>query len=139
MTALLAQVTPPGVFLTTGRRLLPWTKVDAQPALFLRHIGDRYPERATRLPVKVTLECEAWIYSSTGPNANDVPDVVMNGLLDVVESALLPPPGREAQTLGGLVSHAWIEGTVDIHPGDLDGQAIAIIPIKVLVPSLAGS
>ena len=32
----------------------------------------------------------------------------------------------------------WIEGKTEIYPGDLDNQAIAVVPIRVLVPVLAG-
>jgi hypothetical protein len=38
--------------------------------------------------------------------------------------------------LGGLVTHCWIEGRIEIHPGDLDGQAIAVVPIRMLVPTI---
>ena len=61
----------------------------------------------------------------------------LNGLLDAVEAALNPFP-LEAQTLGGLVTHCWIDGSTDYHPGDLDGQAIAVVPVKVLVPTFGG-
>jgi hypothetical protein len=48
---------------------------------------------------------------------------------------VLAPTGRaETQTLGGLVSHCWIEGRIEMDSGDNDGQAKAIIPIRILVP-----
>jgi hypothetical protein len=37
-----------------------------------------------------------------------------------------------------VVQHCWIEGKTEIYPGDLDNQAIAVVPIRVLVPILAG-
>ena len=39
-------------------------------------------------------------------------------------------PGR--QTLGGLVSNCYIGGKIMKDPGDLDGDAIAVIPVKIL-------
>lgn len=136
MEALLAQVTSGGAFITTGRRLLHWTKVAAQPALFLRHVTDEYPPRPTGIPAKVVMECEVWIYSQGGADPDVAPDVAMNDLLDALEQSLSPPPAFRTQTLGGLVRHAWIEGKIEVHPGDLDGQAIAVVPIRILVPSI---
>ena len=135
MQALFALLTASGPYQTTGRRLQLWTQIAAQPALFLRHSAEDYPARPTRIPPKTTIECEAWIYSKTG-DPELAPDIAQNALLDGVELALAPPPGEEAQTLGGLVTHCWVEGRVEIHPGDLDNQAIAVVPIKMLVPTL---
>jgi len=125
-------------YKTTGRRLILWTKVAEQPALFLRHIGDEVLPRPTGMPPKVIIECEVWLYSNAGGDPDISPEIAMNGLLDSVEISLQPAPGFNAQTLGGVVAHAWIEGKIDMHPGDLGGQAIAIVPVKMLVPSLHG-
>ena len=134
MVSLLTLLSAGGAYKTTGRRLLLWDKVPEQPALFLRHVGDDVPARRSGMPPRVTMECEAWIYSNAGQNPDVAPEAALNDLLDGIDLALRPPPGLEAQTLGGAVIHAWPEGRVEIHPGDLDGQAIAIVPIKILVP-----
>ena len=136
--ALLALLTSTGVFNTSGRRLLPWTKVDSQPAIFVRHVGDHYAPRGTGMPPKVMMECEARIYSNAGKDNLAVPGAALADVLDAVEALLKPAPGAPSrtQTLGGTVIHAWIEGKIDVHPGDLDGQAIAVVPISVLVPIL---
>jgi hypothetical protein len=36
------------------------------------------------------------------------------------------------QTLGGLVSHCWIDGKIMKDSGDIDGDGIAVIPVKIL-------
>jgi hypothetical protein len=123
-------------FRTTGRRLVMWTQVAEQPALFLRNIADNYPARHGReLPAAAVMECEAWLYSNAGRDIDLAPGVALNNLIDAVKSALDPVPGMP-QTLGlggtTTVQHCWIEGRIDMHPGDLDGQAIAVIPIKIL-------
>ena len=138
MSALYAKLTAGGAYKTIGRRLVLWTKVAEQPALFLRHVGDEVVPRPTGMPPKIVIECEVWLYANTGANPDISPEIAINGLLDTVEVSLQPAPGVNAQTLGGLVAHTWIEGKIDIHPGDLGGQAIAIIPVKMLVPSLHG-
>jgi hypothetical protein len=135
MQALFTLLTAGNAYPTAGRRLVLWTKVAEQPALFLRHVGDTYPTRPTGIPAKVQMDCEAWIYSRAGGNPAVIPETALNSLLDGVETALKPDPAA-AQTLGGLVQHCWIEGRVEIHPGDLDGQAIAVVPIRLLVPAL---
>ena len=89
------------------------------------------------MPGKVLMDCEVWLYSNAGANPDLAPAIGLNYLMDAVVAALNPFP-LEAQTLGGLVTHCWVEGKIDMHPGDLDGQAIAIIPVKILVPSFGG-
>ncbi len=139
MQALLAHVTPPGIFKTTGRRLIYWTEVKAQPALFVRHVGDRYLRTATGMPPRVITQAEIWIYSQGAVDPNLSPDTAIDNLVDAIERWMAPPPIKEAQTLGGLVQHAWIEGPIEIHQGVLDVQAIAVIPVDILVPVYAKS
>lgn len=43
-----------------------------------------------------------------------------------------PTSVTRKQTLGGLVPHCWIDGKVMKDPGDLDGDGIAVIPLKIL-------
>lgn len=121
---------------TTGRRVHLWTEVAEQPALFLRNQQDIVSSRPTRMPGKTTLECEAWIYSNAGGDPTAVPAVTLNYLIEAIETVLKPSPGLEVQTLGGLVTHCWIEGAIEKHTGDLDGQAIAVVPINILCPTI---
>lgn len=133
--ALFTVLCGSSAFATTGRKLLHWSKVSEQPALFLRHVNEHYPARPTGMPAKITLDCEAFLYSNAGANPDVAPSIALNALLDALEATLKPPLGFQAQTLGGRVQHCWIEGEVKLEPGDLGGQAIAIVPIKILVPS----
>jgi hypothetical protein len=124
-------------FRTVSRRLRYWQDVAEQPALFVRNVGDEVPKRPAReLPTVTTMECESWIYSKIGLDQNLAPSTGLNNLIDAVKAALDPLPPKP-QTLGlSTVQHCWIEGRIDMHPGDLDGQAIAVIPIKILSPGL---
>jgi len=133
--AVLQLLNSTGAFNTSGRRLVPWTEVRSQPAVFVRHVGDHYSARATGMPPKITMETEVWVYSQSGKDSQVAPSVAMDGLLDTIEALLKPAPGV-VQTLGGTVTHAWIEGKIEIYPGDLDGQAIAVIPVSILCPAL---
>ena len=126
-------------FQTTGDRLKWYTEVSAQPALFVRHTGDEYPPRRTarEIPSAPMLEFEAWLYSNAGRDPDVSPGAALDNLIDAVRQALTPAPGLP-QTLGlpGVVQHCWIEGHIDLEPGDASGQAIAVIPIKVLAPGI---
>lgn len=136
MSALFTLATGAAGFKTTGRRLVLWSQCPEQPALFLRNVGDDYPAKVARgLPTRVTLHAEIWLYANVGVSPANVPGTTLNNLIDLVEAALKPAPAYEVQTLGGLVSHCWIEGRIELDPGDIDGQAKAIIPIRILVPS----
>ena len=121
-------------FLTVSRRLKLWRDVAAQPALFVRNADDDVANRPHRMPARLTINAEAWIYNQTGPSEAAAPAVLQNYLLDALTDALEPTAGTETLTLGGLVHNCWIEGNIERHPGDLDGQAIAIVPIRILLP-----
>ena len=73
-------------------------------------------------------------------NAGDTdiaPAVILNNALDALDD-VLKPTGRDAlfnrQTLGGLVSHCFVDGTVMKDAGDFDQQGVAVVPLKILLP-----
>ena len=122
-------------FNTNGRRLLLWSKVASFPALFVQSTGTHYPPREARgIPPKRTITAELWVYTDVGKDPNANSEQGLNDIIDAIETALAPGINSIAQTLGGLVSHAWIEGEIEQFPGVLDGIAKAIIPVKILVP-----
>ena len=53
-------------------------------------------------------------------------------LIDAIDAAINPMPGIP-QTLGGLVLHTYIDGTVVFDNGLTDQQAIILVPITMLV------
>jgi hypothetical protein len=57
---------------------------------------------------------------------------VLNPFIDAVDAALRTRLINNWQTFGGLVSHVWIDGKVMKDPGDLDGDGIEVIPVKIL-------
>ncbi len=122
-------------FNTSGRRLQLWSKVASFPALFIQSTGTHYPPRDMRgLPPKRAITAELWVYTDVGKDPNTNPEAALNDIIDAIEVALAPHAVTNVQTLGGLVSHAWIEGEIEQFPGVLDGIAKAIIPVKILVP-----
>jgi hypothetical protein len=127
-------------FRTSGRRLKHWTEVAEQPALFVDDGEELWPGHLSGIPAKAEMTAAIWIYSDIGKNPDAVPASVLNALLAAIETALAPQVTWEGlsiqnvQTLGGLVEHCWIEGILDKASGHTGGQAIAVVPIRMLVP-----
>lgn len=122
-------------FLTTGRRVIHWTQVSDQPALFLRRTG--VTDQADSLFTITTLECEIWIYCNAGQSPDIAPDEVLTGLETMVRSSLAADCHDDDGarfTLGGRVYWCRIEGHSDISPGDQGPQAIARIPLRITIP-----
>jgi hypothetical protein len=56
-------------------------------------------------------------------------------LLLAVDQALEPDNfALGTFTLGGLVTHCWLEGTTIVDPGIFSNQGKAMVPIHILVP-----
>lgn len=124
---------------TTSRRLKLWVNVDTsmQPAMFLvQHRENRNSSGSGNL-IRRYLDMGFWCYAPTGDES-----IIGDDLLDIMETALesvlLPDdPGRNELTLGGLVHWARIirEDSMLIRdPGDIDGQALLVLPIRILLP-----
>ncbi len=78
------------------------------------------------------LQVDLYIYCSNGGNDNLSPGEVLNPLLDAIEVALAPDNIVTRKcTLGGLVQHCWIEGTVETFEGTLGDREVAIVPIII--------
>lgn len=135
-SALFDLVSGSAAFKTKGRRLKLWTDVNAaaKPALFVAQRGQTYVQGSEATPQKVTLKADIFVYTNVGKDANVVPATQLNDLVDAVDAALAGSVVTGRQTLGGLVAHCWIEGEVMIDPGDIDGDGVAVIPVRILIP-----
>jgi hypothetical protein len=121
-------------FQTVGRRVIRWSEISAQPALFLVNASEQREVRSG-LPPKRTMYVELMIYSDSGKNANFAPGITLNNFADAIEAALQPDNIlQNVQTLGGLVAHARLEDAIDFYPGDLGSQAIALLHVAILLP-----
>ena len=59
----------------------------------------------------------------------------LNPLLDAIERAIpIEDPRAGACTLGGLVSSVNLSGPTELHLGTLDGEAVAILSLRIVVP-----
>ena len=135
MSALFALVSGSASFVTASRRLKLWGDVSSaeKPAIFQYERDDEYKGADRHLPPTVTMNVELYVYTAPGMDSGITPVSILNPLLDAIDAVLKPGPGAGGkQTLGGLVSHCWIDGKIMKDPGDLDGDGIAMIPIKIL-------
>jgi hypothetical protein len=133
--ALFEQVAGAARFVTVGRKLRHWSELTAaeQPALFMRQKLEVATVTAVGAPTVWRLIVEFYVYA----HASDpyiAPTMVLNPLIDAVQSALAPAPVTGIQDLGvpEMVQHAHIAGKVEITEGVLRDQAIAIIPVEIL-------
>jgi hypothetical protein len=110
----------------------------AMPALIQRQTGEQW-QRQRGLPGKATLTFEWWIYVNTSRDPGmPAASTVLNPILDAIQAALDPANGGDVvagvQTLGGTVSHAWLDERLEIYEGVLDDcVSIAVITVHVLI------
>jgi hypothetical protein len=120
---------------TTSRRIQTPDQIgiDGQPAL-LQAESDEQFSQVTKMPSKRTFSA-AWVIYLKPYDAPDPTGPLINTVMDAVEAAFAPDDVVNGVcTLGGLVAHCWIDGTVFRDPGDLDQQAMLVVPIKMLAP-----
>lgn len=129
----------------SDRRAMGWDQVPDQPALILV----KENEQATSVkgqPTVWVLSFSAVVYMQNSEDPTVSPETQQNQILQAVEAALERTKGEQAlanaafmdtpddprTTLGGLCSHAWINGTVDSDGGAMGRQGLLMIPIEIL-------
>jgi len=117
---------------TFGRRLMPASRVDLQPALLMIETSEEYEHTAISVPPKVTLVANVLIYTRDGADPNAISATSLNGLLDSLEVTLNPIfPGE--QTLDGLVHWVRIVGRQTIYDAIQDvTQATTTVELRML-------
>jgi len=129
-------------FVTTGRRFRMWDDVQGsqKPALFLTEPKEHHMRMESITPAVRSISYDAYIFTNDGMNkaALVTPITTLNNILDAIDpvtnGVLVPDKLSDRQTLSGLVYDCYIEGEVVKVPGDLNGQGVLIIPIKVILP-----
>ena len=119
-------------FSTVSRRLRHWSDVQRseRPALFQVCHSEEPTYRSELTTSYTKLSVKLFIYTD-GSDKSAVADTDVSVILDAIDSSLYPGPGAQRQTLGGIVSHCRVEGSVLRDPGDLDGDGIIVIPISI--------
>lgn len=130
-----------GAFAYTARRVKLWDDLTAQPALCQAEFGETV-EWKTNLPPKRTLEATWFLYHQAGKDSDAVPATTTNLMLDAVMALFVDDGPEGVQQLGlnvgsGIdrrVYRCWVEGKIQKFQGDLDGQTLVLVPIKIMIP-----
>ena len=138
LQTLLTTNTPtPGPFVTVSRRLKMWDQVppEQQPALYMVDRKESHLQTGRGLPTRREWSLEFWIYAKVSPDANDTDcgSVILNNLLDTLDTLLIPKNGAPLQ-FGGQVYNSVLVDVIHKDPGDLDNQALSISFFKITPP-----
>jgi hypothetical protein len=133
LTADLAWA-PAGALAYRSRRVKTFEDLPAQPALCQAETDETLAQVTSQQAV-TTLGATWLIYHQAGKDDDAVPAETTNAMLTAVKALFVDSTDPAfAQTLGGLVHKCWIEGRIQKFQGDLDGQTLVVVPIKILVP-----
>jgi hypothetical protein len=123
-----------GALAFSSRRVKTFEDLPAQPALCQAET-DETMAQVTSLQAVTTLGASWLIYHQAGKDDDAVPAQTTNAILAAVRGLFVDPDDPDfAQTLGGLVHKCWIDGRIQKFQGDLDGQTLIVVPLKILAP-----
>ena len=121
-------------FTVKGRRVKFWDEVKNQNCFFLRHTAAE-DEFANNIMQRTTVEAEVWIYSPAGEDPETAPDIGLNCLVKKIRDCFAPDDRASGRfTIGGNAFWCRISGRTEYDPGDIDGIAKAVIPVKITLP-----
>ena len=136
------QDTGPGL-VSMGRRHIPPPDLptSAQPALFVLGVKETHGPKPRGVPTRLILHGFLILYAPAPAADENIGEeqllgaTTLNQLFQAIDAALEPDNLVDGTfTLGGTVSHCWVEGDTDLDPGIFGTQAAAILPIHILVP-----
>lgn len=120
------------------RRLKMFSNIDpsVQPCFFLVQHREQYINRGVGTLSQVYLDMGVWCYASTAADTT-VGDDYLDSMEEGIENVMGPDdPQRNELTLSGLAYWCRImrEDNMFIRdPGDIDGQALLVLPIRILI------
>ena len=132
--ALIQGIAP---FQTSSRRLpINWleTAPERQPALYLLHGQEVLEQNVQKMggPLSSTINYTVILMVHSGGQINSTPMSRLNPIIDALVNAIHPTNGTK-QTLGDLVHRLIISGPIETDEGLLGDQAIAVVPLSVIV------
>lgn len=141
-TAFTWQDTGAGV-VSLGRKhkAPPDLTTAEQPALFVVQVMERHMPKPPGTPTKLALDgflilyLQAPVVDEQIGAETQLGATALNALFYAIDNAFQPDNVTTGKfTIGGLVTHCWIEGETKQDPGILGPQAAAILPVHILVP-----
>lgn len=125
---------------TYTRRDLTFDQVsqDAQPAIAVVAVGDFTAiGQPPAMPAVHLLKAEVQVFVR---EVDGAPETSLLAIVDAIEAALerkateaVNTPGAFYTTLGGLVRYARVAGEVEFYQGQKGRQAVALVPVEMLV------
>lgn len=127
--------------VTVTRRVKLWSEYNPpeKPAICIATSDNDYQRESEAAPAVITLNAKLFVYVYDKNDTSDsVPSTAMNTILDAIDTALRWDNLAMGNcTLGGICSHCWIDGKTLVDPGDIDGDGVAIINVKILIPGFS--
>lgn len=128
-----------GPFQTTSRRVqsVGQLQIGDQPALFMTTVGERNRHTVLGAPPITDMMATLYVYAMVD-EMTDVPDTVINNLMDTIENAVSPSAinaqaGDGSQTLGDLVQRVWIDGRLTAYgTGAAGRQSVSVVQISMM-------
>ena len=121
-----------------SRRLKLWSDVPAamRPACFLFEGGAETYDHPEAPTPKRSLDVRLFVYvDAHDPGA--IGAAQLNAIMDALDAALAPAGADAAlgrDTLGGAAHRCGIQGKPLKDPGDLDGDGLLDVPIRLVLP-----
>jgi hypothetical protein len=137
-SALFRRVSAAYGWATTSRRLKLWSEAPAQmrPALFQLESGPETYQWTSLATPRRTFEVKLFLYfDARDPSKPGA--CAINEALDAIDAALTPDRHDDAkgrQTLGGAVYDCKIMGVPVRDTGDLDGDGLAVVTVRLVGP-----
>lgn len=149
MAALWAQLLPLVVannmpptqsqpFAFGGRRLrLSADNMPAnKPAIMLHQPKIRSDRPDDSVPGKYTVQANLFIFTDAGTNQSEEPIIAMNKLIfPVLQKLKSNNPIQNVYIIPNTQARVRIDGDIITDAGDLDGNGLAIIPLKIIIPN----
>jgi hypothetical protein len=130
------QPVPVGKVRYTSRRVRHWQEMEVaeQPCILIGEDDDEGQKPQLRgEPYKWTLHGCLYVYAYTGEDESSVPTTQLNGILEAIKAVIAPSAREDKQSLGGLVFDCRIIGKIKKDGGVLGAQAVAIVPLEIVV------
>lgn len=127
-------------FKTMTRKIVLFSDVPAPEQPWIGQAEHNEQSRqVSGMPYKREWAASWMVYHKANAQPGNVGAIWNNQIIDALEAALAPKPQdegyfEERNTLSGLVYHCFIDGEIFKDPGDIDQQALIVVPIKLLVP-----
>ena len=122
----------PTSFVNPMRRVRTFSEIREWPTLSQAEHDEAISAR-TNIPTSNTFNVTWLVYHNVGKDKSVIPASESNAILDAIDG-LFPIDNSEGslQTLGGLVHRVSVSGRIIKEHGDLQGQALLMIPLKIL-------